>query len=218
MTPVQAPAAPLAAPLRGSYAKGLAKRAEIIRAAIALFGESGFHAASLRDIAARAGISHPGLLHHFPTKVNLLEAVLEFRDGEDRAAIADDMANGWSWIEAQVRLLAWHQEQRGVVELFAVLSAEATSVEHPAHDYFHSRYDAIVARAEESLRELASDGKLRDGVDPAVTARAFIAIIDGLQVQWLMATHAHDEFQVDMAADAAAFLGLVAKPGALTLS
>lgn len=202
----------LAAPVRGSYAKGLAKRAEIIRSAIALFGESGFHAASLRDIAARAGISHPGLLHHFPTKVNLLEAVLEYRDREDEADIAADVEKGWTWVEARVRLMSRNQSRRGVVELFAVLSAEATSPEHPAHEYFLARYERFVKQAEASLRATEEQGRLQPGVDPAAAARAFIAIMDGLQVQWLLSLQRDESEQVDMASDVADFLALIVRP------
>ena len=50
------------------YAKGRAKLRDILDQATALFGEAGYRGTSLREIAARCGISHPGLLHHFPTK------------------------------------------------------------------------------------------------------------------------------------------------------
>ena len=95
--------APLRA--RGGYAKGRAKQEQIIQAAIELFGEVGFHGASLRDISARAGISHPGLLHHFTTKAELLAAVLAHRDEVDQAALDADRAAGHSYFEAMTRLV-----------------------------------------------------------------------------------------------------------------
>ena len=36
---------------RGSYAKGQAKRREIVEAALVVFGRSGFHSGSLQEIA-----------------------------------------------------------------------------------------------------------------------------------------------------------------------
>ncbi len=58
-----------------------------------MFGEQGFRGSSLREIAARVGISEAGLLHHFGSKAGFLTATLEERDrrygvrrGEDEAA------------------------------------------------------------------------------------------------------------------------------------
>lgn len=49
----------------------------IMDAAEKLFAQHGFLAASLRDIAAEAGIQQPGLYNHFPSKEALYAAVLE---------------------------------------------------------------------------------------------------------------------------------------------
>ena len=52
-------------------------RAEILDAAREVFGESGFDRATIRDIAARAGVD-PALVHHyFGTKGNLFAASIE---------------------------------------------------------------------------------------------------------------------------------------------
>jgi AcrR family transcriptional regulator len=139
------------------YAKGRAKRSEILDQATALFGEVGYRSASLREIASRCGISHPGLLHHFPSKELLL-----------------------------VALVRRNAERRGIVELFATLSAEATSPEHPAHAYFVERYRNAVALMARAFADAEEDGALAAGVDPESAARELVALMDGLQVQWLL--------------------------------
>ncbi len=174
------------------YAKGRAKKAEILAQAVAIFGESGYRGASLRDIAARCGISHPGLLHHFPTKEALLLAVLEQRDDADRERMSGAGTRGVATLRRTVDLVRVNTERRGIVELFAVVSAEATASDHPAHGYFVQRYDQsaeVIARA---YREAAEDGQLRDGVDPMTAARQLIAVMDGMQVQWLLSDGAID--------------------------
>lgn len=174
------------------YAKGRAKKAEILAQAVAIFGESGYRGASLRDIAARCGISHPGLLHHFPTKEALLLAVLEQRDIADRERMSDPGVRGVAALRRTVDLVRVNTERRGIVELFAVVSAEATASDHPAHGYFVQRYDdsaEVIARA---YREAAEDGHLREGVDPMTAARQLIAVMDGMQVQWLLSDGAID--------------------------
>ncbi|MEV7973909.1 TetR/AcrR family transcriptional regulator [Cellulomonas sp. NPDC089187] len=168
------------------YAKGRAKKAEILEQAIAIFGESGYRGASLRDIAARCGISHPGLLHHFPTKEALLLAVLEQRDVADRRRMAGQGSRGVQTLRRTVDLVRLNSDQRGIVELFAVVSAEATATDHPAHDYFVERYDQSVEAIAASYREAAEDGHLRPGVDPLMAARQMVAMMDGMQIQWLL--------------------------------
>jgi AcrR family transcriptional regulator len=191
------------------YAKGRAKRAEIIQTAILAFAEVGYHGASLRDIAARADISHPGLLHHFPTKAALLEAVLEYRDAVDNAAFGEDLARGADFFEALVRIVERNQVRRPLVELFAGLSTEATTQDHPAHEYFRRRYERLVEQSTEVLEARAAEGGLAPGAEPAQLARSIIALMDGLQVQWLMSLDGPKEQRVDMAAHLRAYLALV---------
>lgn len=194
---------------RGGYAKGRATRQEIIRTAILVFADVGYHGASLRDIAARAGMSHPGLLHHFPNKAALLEAVLEYRDAVDQEAIREDLARGGDEFDALVRVVERNRLRRPLVELFAGLSTEATSPDHPAHAFFQRRYTRLVADQATHLRERAARGGLAPGVDPEQAARTVVALMDGLQVQWLLSLERPDADRVDMAADLKAYLTLI---------
>jgi AcrR family transcriptional regulator len=168
------------------YAKGRAKRREIIDQAVALFGEVGYRGASLREIAARCGISHPGLLHHFPTKESLLLAVLAHRDEIDGEWLSIDRTTGMDKLRRLVDLVALNATRRGIVELFAVLSTEATSPDHPAHAFFVERYRNAVDAAELTYVQVREEGGLRPGIDPGAAARQLIALMDGLQVQWLL--------------------------------
>jgi AcrR family transcriptional regulator len=61
----------------GGYARGEETRLRIIRAAIELFGEHGFAAASTRDIAARAGVNAPALQYYFENKEGVYRACVE---------------------------------------------------------------------------------------------------------------------------------------------
>ncbi|WP_426594077.1 TetR/AcrR family transcriptional regulator [Cellulomonas sp. McL0617] len=183
---------------RGGYAKGRATREEILDSAMQLFGEVGYHTASLREVSARVGISHPGLLHHFPSKAALLEAVLVRRDEIDGAAYQADLDAGYEFFDALVRIVERNAARPGIVELFATLSAEATSPQHPAHRYFQDRYRLIIAGAVEGFERWRDEGRLHEGVDPATAARLMVAVMDGLQVQFLMDVDTPDS-RVDMA-------------------
>jgi TetR/AcrR family transcriptional regulator, regulator of cefoperazone and chloramphenicol sensitivity len=65
-------------PPEGGYARGDETRQRIIEAAIDLFGERGFAAASTRDIAARAGVNAPALQYYFENKEGVYCACAEY--------------------------------------------------------------------------------------------------------------------------------------------
>ncbi|MET3426343.1 AcrR family transcriptional regulator [Actinoplanes tereljensis] len=189
------------------YAKGRAKRRDILDQATALFGEAGYRGTSLREIAARCGISHPGLLHHFPTKQSLLLAVLELRDEVDAEWITLGAPRGAAALRRLVDLVRLNATRRGIVELFTVLSAEATAADHPAHAYFVNRYRTLVRDLETAYTEACADGDLRPEVEPALAARELVALMDGLQIQWLL-----DDTSVDMDAAIGAHLSTQLTP------
>lgn len=49
----------------------------ILGAALAAFAERGYDATSIRDIAARSGLSVPGVYHHHPSKQQILVELME---------------------------------------------------------------------------------------------------------------------------------------------
>lgn len=52
-------------------------KAAILRAAIEVMGQDGYEGASMRDMAARAGVSVAALYYHFPSKQDLLREFLD---------------------------------------------------------------------------------------------------------------------------------------------
>lgn len=66
-----------------------------LAAALALFADQGYEGTSIRQIAARAGLSVPGLYHHYSAKqsilVSLLEAVMVDLLGRTRQALDEKL-------------------------------------------------------------------------------------------------------------------------------
>lgn len=62
---------------RGTRLPRKARRAQLLDAALAVFVESGYHAAAMDEIADRAGVSKPVLYQHFPSKLQLYLALLD---------------------------------------------------------------------------------------------------------------------------------------------
>ncbi|WP_203136223.1 TetR/AcrR family transcriptional regulator [Microbacterium sp. JZ31] len=182
---------------RGSYAKGQAKRRQIIEAALTVFGRSGYHSGSLREIAKRVDLTPAGLLHHFSSKEELFAEVIRERDARVQAAAGD--VSEFTLLEQVRKVVAYNQTTRGLTSLYTVISAEATDTEHPAHDVFARRYAETAASASAVLADAQRDGLIRPDVDPDHAARLISAVMDGLQQQWLLdesldMTAAFDEF------------------------
>src|SRR4051794_1925062 len=49
----------------------------ILLAALRCFVQKGYHGTTIREVATRAGVSVPGLYHHFPSKLALLERLID---------------------------------------------------------------------------------------------------------------------------------------------
>lgn len=171
--------------MTGGYLKGRIRREDIITTAVAVYAEAGYHGSSLREIARRAGITHAGLLYYFPTKEALLAAVLERRDAEDVEREHLAVPPGLEALRHLLALAAHNARRPGIVDVYARLAAEAVAADHPAHEYFERHYRLARSHAVDSFKVLAGRGELRDGVDPESAGLNLVALMDGLQVQWL---------------------------------
>jgi hypothetical protein len=82
-------------------------------------------------------------------------------------------------------LVRFNMSQPGVVELYSTLSGEAANEHHPAHEYFAKRYEWVRQAMQQHFDAAERQGRLRPGVDPAIAARQLVALLEGLQIQWL---------------------------------
>lgn len=186
---------------RGAYAKTGMKRIAILDAALAVFANGGYRAGSLREVAEQVGMSEAGLLHHFPNKSALLAAVLSHRDDHSGKLVPMEGDDPIETLRGLVALARYNASVPGVVALYCTLSAEATSPDHPAHDYFVRRYESTRGRLERTFGLLVSAGEVGPDFSASSAASMTIALMDGLQVQWLLAPES-----VDMAEELQAFL------------
>lgn len=182
---------------RGEYAVGRERRSAILQTALLEFAEHGYHGTSLNRIAERAGISEAGLRHHFANKDALLISVLEQRDAaSERVPDGQDPLVGVADLQHHVAIVEGNTATIELARLFTVLTAEATTRDHPAADWAVERYRTIRASVEQGIRGGIASGEFRPDADAARIARQIIAVMDGLQLQWLL-----DPDSIDMAED-----------------
>lgn len=171
------------------------RRADILRIATDAFATKGYNKASLAEISERAGLTQAGVLHHFPSKEALLTGVLDLRDASAIEDLGDERPRGLDFLRHLVDTIRRNTAREGIVQLYAVLSAESVTDDHPAQGYFRDRYDGLRGILTEALEEAKTAGEVAGDTDARAVAISIIAVMDGLQVQWLL-----DPEGVDMAA------------------
>lgn len=193
---------------RGAYAKGLAKREEIVEAALRVVADLGYRKASVREIAEAVGLSPAGLLHHFGSKEELWIAILTARDVSDTAlgdAALHRVGPAQPGTLARFReILAHNASVPGLVRLYVQFAADAAEPGHPGREYLSERGAALDRALIAEIIAGQQAGTVRADLDPAWAARALRALADGLQAGWLL------DPEIDMAADIDRFVALLA--------
>jgi AcrR family transcriptional regulator len=171
-------------PRPARYAKGLAKREEILTTALEVIARTGYRRTSVRELAAAVGLSQAGLLHYFASKEDLFAEVLLKRDDVDLArAEGDDDA---SPLAAIVNIVRHNADVPGLVQLSAQYSVEAADPDHPGHAAIADRYARIRRLLVDDIDGRTADGRLPADLDAQRVATLLIAVADGLQTQWLI--------------------------------
>jgi AcrR family transcriptional regulator len=175
---------------RGPYAKGEAKRAEILDVALEVVEEHGCRRATNRMIAERVGLSQAGLTHYFATREDLYVEVLRTRDERDTEQIFEKNPT----FEGFIDIITHNASVPGLVQLYVEYSAEATFPPHPANEFFQERFAWVHGNLKAVIERAQETGELGPDLDADYAADLIVAAADGLQVQWLL------DRSVDMAA------------------
>jgi len=174
---------------RGPYAKSAKRSAEILDAATTVFATHGYSGGSLRDIARQLDLSMTSIAHHFGSKHELLEAVLERADTTtSRTAVFDFDAACADRGVAAATLERVHSnlERPELLRLFAILSAEASVASHPAHEWFVDRYRRKIESVAAAFAFDQARHRVNPHRDPELLSRLLIGTWDGIQLQWLI--------------------------------
>lgn len=164
-----------------------AKREQILESAMEIFGSKGSTNGTLADVAEQVGMTHAGVLHHFGSKQNLLLEVLAHRDRADVADLAERHIPGGPELFLHLVRTAFANARRpGIVQAYTVLSAESVTDGHPARAFFDERYTTLRREVSDAFALLCA----QEGVDTPDTVAAasagILAVMDGLQMQWLL--------------------------------
>jgi AcrR family transcriptional regulator len=144
----------------------LARRAQIVEAAIETIAELGYARASYAQIAKRAGLSSTGLIsYHFAGKEELIDQVVAEVVAAGQAymlprieAVAGAPARLRAYIESNLDFMATHPAHiAAVIEVFNAASRDAEGQPTP----YAARHELGVNQLERLLREGQRSGELR---------------------------------------------------------
>jgi len=171
---------------RGPYQSGLARREAILDAAVDLLAEVGYHGMSLRDVARHVGISHPGVIYHFPSKEALLMSVVQRYETQvgfdlDHLEKLDALPVLDTLLEVTSRL----NENPMIIEVECMMMVEASSEIHPAHDHYMRRSERLLSVLKRVWSRLQQDGKVAATEDPTHLAEIHAAVYNGIMIHWL---------------------------------
>ena len=186
-----------------------ARRGLLVDAAVEEVLAHGWSGSSLVRIAERAQMSRAGVLHHFPTKADLLAAVLEVRDDRDvqEAGLdlewlaSDPRAGSVARLFRGLRTLMWLNAGREeTVRLFTLVVGESVAADHANAEWVRARYDRLRTGIAAVFSAAIEAEEIGTQVEPLRLATRLIALMDGLQLQWL---HAPDDLDLVAEFDAA---------------
>jgi AcrR family transcriptional regulator len=165
---------------RNRQTRGDARRQQILDAAVELFGSMGYRGTGVAALAERVGMTAPGMLYYFGSKERLLQEVVAERDR------ADSLPEGPPASLRDLRDLGRHNMRTAALtRLFVVLGAESLDPGDPLHHFFVERYETARTLVVTILDADIAAGRVRPEVDVNQVATEMIAMLMGLEIQWL---------------------------------
>jgi AcrR family transcriptional regulator len=155
---------------------------------VELFAAKGYRGTGVAALAERVGMTATGMLYYFGSKERLLQEVVAERDRREVLGLD-------SLTLSSLRELGRHNAETAILtRLYVVLGAESIDPDDPLHDFFVERYETARALTRSVLEHERDEGHLRSDIDVEQIAREVMAVLMGLEMQWLF-----DPARVDLA-------------------
>jgi AcrR family transcriptional regulator len=173
-------------------------RQALLDAALKVFGQEGYAAARLEDVAETAGVTRGAIYHHFGSKSELFASLVEDAAQSSRRAMAEAIAAGGGFPEIarrilviSLRLLQEDARFRGAMALLLFNSGDSPEQA--------GLRQLRIQQGSEEMRQIAgffemglAQGAVRPDLDPQIAARAFLAYQNGLILMALSAPESID--------------------------
>lgn len=165
------------------------RRQDILNAAMEVFIGKGYPLSTVNDIAQQANLSVGALYRYFPTKGDLMLALVHERLGRAPdlfARMTERISDPWKRIERFVDLFttALRVRHPGTGRLLLVTMAEA--VQHgEVRQGLHDRFTGLADCVAEVIADGVAKGAFRPDVEPRTLAALLLSMADGVAVYWV---------------------------------
>lgn len=168
------------------------RRQAILAAAMEVFIGKGYQSSTINDIATRAEISVGAIYRYFPTKGDLILALVEQKLGrvpELFARLTEGEGDPWKRLERAVDLFtsALRFKHPATGRLLLVTLAEAVQ-DGEVRRGLQARFAGLVEYLEAIVKDGVEQGLFRTDVDPLALVTLLLCMGDGVAVYWVIDT------------------------------
>jgi TetR/AcrR family transcriptional regulator, transcriptional repressor of bet genes len=175
------------------------RRRHLGEAVLRLIATRGLEAASLRNVAAEAGVSMGTVQHYFTSKQQMLEFAQRYNYERATvripaliAQVPEPRTTRALFRVLLIDLLGLDGESREGARLGAAMRAYA-AIDEQAASIARVAYAGVTAFLSTHLRIAQADGELLEHLDPDQAARHLYAVIEGLSGPTLISAYTPDQ-------------------------
>lgn len=167
-------------------------RQDILKSALIVFGEKGYSAATLKQIAAEAGVTRGAIYWHFNNKAELYNTLIESYSARGATIGEQAIADGGSFVDIlrrifvrQLQAVEEDPDLRAIMEIHLFKTGLDPELQ-TAHLQQIQSGQALLEGINDAMRMGIAAGELRADIGPMEMARAFLALQNGLIYLWLL--------------------------------
>ncbi|MCI0344016.1 MAG: TetR/AcrR family transcriptional regulator [Chloroflexi bacterium] len=160
-------------------------RDRIVHAALRVFGDRGFHGATMQDVVRESGLSVGAIYTWFKGKDDLFLAACDLASGRGFGELAARLAAGGSVVEKLAIAVGFYFDSaEGEAELpgnadFLIQAWARADQEPSAREMLNRRREQLVLAGTMLVQEGIARGELPRWADAPAIARAYTVLLDG---------------------------------------
>ncbi|MGW5647722.1 TetR/AcrR family transcriptional regulator [Saccharopolyspora sp. NPDC003752] len=165
--------------------RGDTRRAAILAAATHEFGRKGYERTRIADVARAAGVTDAGVLHHFPRKLDLFQAVVEAREEAYHALYSLDFGSVRELFDAMISSVRRAGDDPDLVRFRRMLTGAAGIEGHPIEGRHRENLELALDAFAPIVQRGIETGELHDQCEPEQIVLEILALNEGIRDQWL---------------------------------